>query len=179
MAYYNVDAGSFHTKKLCSRFYSIQVDFYSKKWKESLFERHFRGFRGDVRTPTIARWKARGRLSVHRNSTFFAISCGWDVVSRNLSTSAFFEGGGSVSANIWQGRGHRTRTTVGDRKLEWLPFRVVKMSAVHHLVLSQYTHLTDRWTDRQNCESNNLHCSTCGRMKVIASIIFIRICWYS
>ena len=24
----------------------------------------------------------------------------------------------------------------------------IKISAVHHLVLSQYTHLTDRWTDR-------------------------------
>ena len=32
--------------------------------------------------------------------------------------SAFFEGGGSVSANISQGRGRRPPTTVGVRKLE-------------------------------------------------------------
>jgi len=29
-------AGSFHTKKLCSRHYSIEVDFYFKKWKEPI-----------------------------------------------------------------------------------------------------------------------------------------------
>ena len=42
--FYNVAAESFHTKKLCSRLYSIEVDFYSKiRRKKSLFEPHFRG----------------------------------------------------------------------------------------------------------------------------------------
>jgi len=36
----------------------------------------------------------------------------------------------------------------------------IKISAVHHLVLSQYTHLPDRRTDRQNCESNTVRCIT-------------------
>jgi len=31
--YYNSAAGSFLSKKLCSRFHSIEVDFYSKKGK--------------------------------------------------------------------------------------------------------------------------------------------------
>ena len=39
----------------------------------------------------------------------------------------------------------------------------IKISAVHHLVLSQYTHLTDRWTDGQNCDSNTVRCITCSR----------------
>ena len=43
----------------------------------------------------------------------------------------------------------------------------IKISAVLHLVLSQYTHLTDRQTDRQtggqNCDSNTLRCITCSR----------------
>ena len=51
----------------------------------------------------------------------------------------------------------------------------VKISAVHHLVLSQCTRLTDRQTDRQtdgqtdrrtdlqNCDSNTVRCITCGR----------------
>jgi len=30
---YNFAAGSFHTKKLCSRVYSIEVDFWSEKRK--------------------------------------------------------------------------------------------------------------------------------------------------
>jgi len=43
----------------------------------------------------------------------------------------------------------------------------IKISAVHHFVLSQYTHLTDgrtdRQTDRQNCDSNTVRCITCSR----------------
>ena len=43
----------------------------------------------------------------------------------------------------------------------------IKISAVHHLVLSQYTRLTDRWKDgwmdRHNCDSNTMRCITCSR----------------
>jgi len=35
--YYNFAAESFLSKKLCSRLHSIDVDFYSKKRKSSLF----------------------------------------------------------------------------------------------------------------------------------------------
>jgi len=31
MVYYNFAAGSFHTKKLCSRLHSIEFDFYFNK----------------------------------------------------------------------------------------------------------------------------------------------------
>jgi len=37
------------------------------------------------------------------------------------------------------------------------------MSAVHHLLLSQYMHLTDGRTDGQNCDSNTVRCITCSR----------------
>jgi len=57
--YYNFAAGSFLSKKLCSRLHSTEVDFYSKKRKSSLFEPPFRRLRGNVRTSSIARWKAR------------------------------------------------------------------------------------------------------------------------
>ena len=100
------------------------VDFYSKNEKIALWAT-VSGLRGNVRTPSIARWKARGRLYVHRNGTFFAISYGWDVMSGNWSKSAFFEGGGSLWAQISEGRGHRPPTIVGIRKLLWLPFHVV------------------------------------------------------
>ena len=39
--YYNFAAGSFLSKKLCNRLRSIEVDFYSKKRKISLFEPRF------------------------------------------------------------------------------------------------------------------------------------------
>ena len=65
------------------------------------------------------------RLYIRRNWTFFAIFYGWDVMSGNRSKSALFEGGGSFSAQISEGRGHYPPTTVGVRKLQWLSFRVV------------------------------------------------------
>jgi len=46
-------------------------------------------------------------------------------MSGNVSKAAFFEGGGPLSVNIWQGTGHRPQTIVGVKKLQWLPFCVV------------------------------------------------------
>ena len=69
-----------------------------------------------------------------------------------------FEGGGPLWVQISEGRGHWCQKT-----------RVIavscgiKISAVHHLVLSQYTHLMDGQTDRQNFDSNTVHCITCNR----------------
>ena len=96
-----------------------------KKTKKSLFESPFRALRGNVRTPSMARWKARGRLYIRRNWTFFAISYGWDVMSENRSKSAFFEGGGSLWLQISEGWGCCPPTTLGVRVAERLPFRVV------------------------------------------------------
>jgi len=59
--YYNFANESLYTKKLCNRLYSIEIEFYSKKQKKSLFEQTFREIKGNVRTPSIVRWKARGR----------------------------------------------------------------------------------------------------------------------
>ena len=39
----------------------------------------------------------------------------------------------------------------------------IKISAVHHLVLTQYTHLTVRQTDGHNYNRNTMHCITCRR----------------
>ena len=43
MLYYNFSAGSFHTNKLCSRLYSIDLKFSVIKTKKSLFEPPFGG----------------------------------------------------------------------------------------------------------------------------------------
>ena len=99
------------------------VDFYSKNENIALWAT-LSGLSGNIRTPSIARWKARGRLYIRHNWTFFAIFYGWDVVSGNLSKSAFLEGG-SVWVQISEGRKRRPPTTAGVRVAEWLPFRVV------------------------------------------------------
>jgi len=57
--------------------------------------------------------------------TFFAISYGCDVISGNLSKSAFFEKGWSLWAQISDGSERRPPTTAGVRVAEWLPFRDV------------------------------------------------------
>ena len=80
------------------------VDFYSKNEKIA-FLATLSGLKGNIHTLSMARWKARGRLYIRRNWNFFAISYGWDSVSRNRSKSAFFEGGGSLWAQILEGRG--------------------------------------------------------------------------
>jgi len=44
---------------------------------------------------------------------------------------------------------------------------------VHHLVLLQSMHVTDRWTDRQNCNSNTVHYIACSRtVKQIQNRLF-------
>ena len=69
-----------------------------------LFEPSFGGLRGNVCTLSIARWKARGRLPVWDNWTFFASSY---VISRYCSTSVLFRAVGSLWAQILGGRGRR------------------------------------------------------------------------
>ena len=56
--YYNFAAGSFHTKKLCSRLYLIEIEFYLKITHKNRFWAIYGGLRDNVRTPSIVRWEA-------------------------------------------------------------------------------------------------------------------------
>jgi len=49
--------------------------------------------------------KSPCQLPIRHNWTSFAISYGWDVISKNLSKSMFFKGGGSLWAQISDGKG--------------------------------------------------------------------------
>ena len=84
------------------------------------------------------RWKACGRLPIHHNWTFCAILWLRRYKWKSVKVGVFRMGWITVSANFrW--KGHRPPPTVGVRKLEWLPLRVVwkhPHSAVHCLVLS-------------------------------------------
>ena len=128
----------------------------TQKAKKSLFEPPFRALRSNVRTPSMARWKARGRLYIRRDWTFFAISYGWDVMSGNRSKSAFFEGGGSLWAQISEGRGQCPPTTVGVRVAEWLPLRVVsKYLQCRFVTIHACDRRTDGRTNGQNYDSQD------------------------
>jgi len=98
------------------------------KTKNALFEPPFLdlGVTYPVPTPSIARWKARGRLYIHRNWTFFRSPTVETLWAENGRSRRFWKRGGSLWAQISEGNGHRLLTMiVGVRKLEWLPFRVV------------------------------------------------------
>ena len=60
---YKFAAGSFHTKKLCNRLYSIALNFifWATLWE----------LRGNVHTPSIPRWKTSGQLPIRHNWNFF------------------------------------------------------------------------------------------------------------
>ena len=62
-------AESFHTKKLCSKFFWQKLKFTGKIAK-SRFVPPFGGIRGNVHGSSMARWKARGRLPTSANWTF-------------------------------------------------------------------------------------------------------------
>jgi len=65
--YYNVDAGSFLSKKLRSTLHLIEVHFYSKKRQIGDFDPPFRGIRDNLRPSLMALWKARRRLTIRHN----------------------------------------------------------------------------------------------------------------
>ena len=98
----------------------------------------------------MARWKARGRLYIRRNWTFFAISYGWDVMSGYRSKSALFEGGWVTLSADFRGKGASPTNHCWCQKTRVIAVSCgIKIFAVRCLVFSQYTHLTDRRTDRQ------------------------------
>ena len=101
---------------------------------------------------SIAYWKARGRLPIHHNWTFFAISYGWDAISWNLSKSKFFEGVGYFESKRRTGKSPTNHCWCQKNWVIALSCGI-KISAVHCLVLSGNTRVTDRRTDRQNYDS--------------------------
>jgi len=138
-------SGSFHAKKLCSRLYSIEIEFYFKK---SCFLSHpLGGLRGNVH-PIYSSRKPCCQLPIHHYWTFCYL-LSWDVISKNLPQLAFLEGGESLWVQISDGSGRHPSTTVGLRKLQWLLFCVVSK---YLQCIVWFCHKArvwqDRWTDR-------------------------------
>ena len=165
----------FTPRNFCSRLYSIEVEFYF--FKRKIVEPPILVLRGNVRTPSIARWKARGRLYICHDLIFFAISYGWHVISGNLSKSAFFEGVGHFQWIFWV-EGDNSQQPNWSGKTSNIPVSYgVEMLTDDYYVLSQYTHLTDRQTDRQNDDSNTVRCITCSRtVKMISAVFIVSAC---
>ena len=89
-----------------------------------------------------------------------------------VARSAFVERGGSLSTNILHGRGASPTNYCWCQKTRVIAVSCgIIISTVRHLVLSQYTHLTDRQqTDGQNCNSNTVHCIICSRTVINVAV---------
>ena len=143
---YNFAAGSFHTKKLCSRLFSREVEFYCHKRRYRVFVPPFGGLRGNVHGSSMARWKARGRLSISANWTFFASYYGWGAMSRYWSKLRCLKEGRSLWTKISGGKGRPPPTIFGTRKVESLSYRMVKKIAKSSTAWVGCTNVTDRQT---------------------------------
>jgi len=138
--YYNYAAGSFHTKKLCSRLYSTELEFYSQDNKFAFWATLW-GVMNNVRTCSIVRWKARGRLPLLYNWIFFFGSYGSDVISRYRSKSAFLKMGWvNLSTNFRWKRTSPTNLFLCQKT------RFITLSC-DVKILFVTKHACDRWTD--------------------------------
>jgi len=153
---YNFAAGSFHTKKLCSRLFSRKVEIYWHKQQYRVFVPPFGGLRGNVHGSSMARWKARCRLPIGDN--WFASYHGLGTMSRYWSKLRCLKGGGSLWTQISGGKGRPPPTIFGIRKLDSLSYRMVKKIAENFNRLSRahqrYRRQTDdrQTDDRRNCD---------------------------
>ena len=118
---------------------------------ELLFGEH----RGNVRTPSIARCKARGRLPIRHNGTFFRYLLRLRRYKRKSVEVVVFR-------RRWVGHFERKFQTEGvspTKHCQCQKTTVIalscgtKISVVYHLVLSQCTYVTSRQTDGQNYDS--------------------------
>jgi len=136
-------AGSFHIKQLCSRLYSIKVEFYLRKQKHRFWATLW-GLTGNVRTPSIARWTAyvdflfviiklfRYLLRLRRYKRK-SVEVGVFTLSTNFRRKEV-----SHAHHCWCQKARMIALSCG-----------MKISAEYCLVLSQSTRVLDRRTDRR------------------------------
>ena len=120
---YNFVPGSIHTKKLCSRLSSSEVQFHAENdlfrfWAPS------GGFRGNVRCVFWAYWKPRSGLPI---SVILTFSLGVTAEARQANIdwkSAFSLQQGEFAPKISGRRGRFAPTVLFVRKLGWIVFHV-------------------------------------------------------
>ena len=147
---YNFAAGSFHTKKFCSRLFSTEVEFYWHKQWYRVFVPPFGGLKGNVPGLSMARWKARGRLPISVNWTFFDSYHGWGAMSRYWSKLRCLKWGWVTLNANFRAKGRPPPTNFGIRKL-WAIVRWKKVPKISTAWVG-CTNVTDRQTDRRQTD---------------------------
>ena len=120
---------------------------FIKKTEKSVFEPPFWRFRGNVRTPFIAPWKARGRLSIRCNWTFFRYLLRSRRYKRkSIEVSVSREGGSFERKYQTEGATPTNRCWCQSSRVIGLSCGI-KISAVRHSFVA--IHACDRRTDTQ------------------------------
>jgi len=122
---------------------------------------HFMGVRGDAWPWLMARWKARGRLSIRVHWTFLAVNYSSGVMRRNAYSSAVSTGGStSLHSNFtWTGRLHQP--FFAPKKLETPCYAMVKTAS---LCVPSFCHNTEvcRTDERTDGQTDNTCKGTCS-----------------
>ena len=146
---YNTAAGSFHTMKLCSRLYSLEVHFWYKKNKKSLFEPPFL----DLEVTYVLHLQLVGKpvvdfifVIIEHFSLSFTVQTLWAEICRSR---CFSKGMGHFQRIFDREWASSTNHCLCQKTRVVVVSCGIKISAVHHLVLSQYTRLADTQTDRR------------------------------
>jgi len=123
------------------------VDFYSKNAKIAL-SATLSGLRGNVRIPSIAGWKAHGRLYIRHNWTFSRYLLRLRRYKRkSIEVGVFRRGWVTLSADFRGKEASPTNNCWCESSRVIALSCGIKISAVHHSDLSQFTRVTDRQTD--------------------------------
>ena len=127
---------------------------FDKNWilfkkQKIAFEPPFGGLRGNIHAPSL---ESPWSIPIRYIWTFRHLLRLRHYKRKSVEVGVF-EGGGSFWAQISDGRERRPPTTLGVRKLEWLPFRVVSN---HLQCIVWFCHKARVWqTDRQTDEQTN------------------------
>ena len=142
---YNFAAGSFHIKKLCSRVFSTSWILLA----QTAISRFCATLWGtyNVHGSSMARWKARGRLPISANWTFFTSYHGWGTMSRYWSKLCCLKGGWVTLNANFRGKGASPTNDFWHQK-ESLGYRTVKKKLPKISTgCVGCTNVTDRQTD--------------------------------
>jgi len=103
---------------------TLQQTFFNRSWillektTKSRFVPPFGRLRANVHGSSMVRWKARGRLPISANWTFFASCHGWGAMSKYWSKLWLLKGGWVILSAHFRGKDGCPQTTFGVRKLE-------------------------------------------------------------
>ena len=128
--------------KLCSRLLMVFGRNFCEKRKIGAYEPYFREVRGDARPWLVARWKARGRLSIRVNGTFFRCLLRFHSYESNcVQLGSCYRGSISLHSNFtWTGSSHQPFLASGNSGLRDDENRI----PLRYLILTQYWSVPDK-----------------------------------